>query len=131
MYGTGARAGIKGRRAQYHCSLNFSTCAYSFSILLNRNNKNRGNGKGTECSYVYFLSLLGVNRLLSSIFEGDIWVKRVTLTQLQSHPQHSHTLRSLADTLAAYSTIILMSYRSRCMLYIGMGPKKVYSIAIA
>jgi hypothetical protein len=27
-----------------------------------------------------------------SIFEGDIWVKRVTLTQLQSHPQHVQAL---------------------------------------
>jgi hypothetical protein len=62
-------------------------------------------------SYVYF-------PFFSSIFEGDIWVKRVTLTQLQSHPQHAqaHSLiRSSADTYTAYSTIILRSYRSRCM----------------
>jgi hypothetical protein len=117
---------IKGRRAQYHCPLNFRrVLGFSYSILLDRNKENGGKGKGTVCTRMCtFPFKSGSFTWLVSMFEGDIWVKRVTLTQLQSHPQLAQALSSLADTLAAYSTIILRSYRSRCI-----GPK-LYSVAI-
>jgi hypothetical protein len=63
MYGTGARAGIKGRRGAVSLFFKpFDVClAYSFSILLDRNKENGEKGKG-QCVLVCVLSLLRVNR---------------------------------------------------------------------
>ncbi len=72
MYGIVCSCGHKGEKGAISLFFETSTCAYSFSILLDRNKEN--GGKGTrQCVLVCVLSRLRVDRLLGSIFEGDLY----------------------------------------------------------